>query len=85
MLKQAFSDYLRQLALLTERQRKVLKHALDAAHGGSGDALLGEVCARPAACPHCHAGTNGLRPWGQSHGLPRYRCHATVMDHQNGK
>ncbi len=26
----------------------------------------------PHCCPHCQC--PGLRPWGSSHGLPRYRC-----------
>ena len=74
MLRQVFSNYLRQLPLLTDAQRKRLTQVLVAPAGGMDMAPLGEVCRRPVACPHCQAGTETLRPWGQSHGLPRYRC-----------
>lgn len=70
MLEQAFSEYLRQLALLTDRQRTRLARALEGPEG----APLGEVRARPMACPHCGTDAEQLRAWGQSHGLPRYRC-----------
>ncbi len=70
MLEQAFSEYLRQLALLTDRQRTRLAWALSGAVG----VPLGELSARPAICPHCGASGEYLHSWGQSHGLPRYRC-----------
>ena len=70
MLEQAFSEYLRQLALLTDRQRTRLERVLS----GTGRVPLGELSTRPASCPHCGANGEYLHSWGQSHGLPRYRC-----------
>jgi len=76
MREQAFSKYLKRLALLTDRQREALHQALQRP-GAEGFAVrLGEVAARPVQCPHCQAVADELRPWGQSHGLPRYRCHS---------
>jgi transposase-like protein len=37
---------------------------------------LGAIAERPGACPYCQASADALHPWGQSYGLPRYRCHA---------
>lgn len=76
MRKQAFSKYVKRLPLLTEHQRVMLGQALAACSAGEVAGQLGAVAERPAACPYCHAGANSLHPWGQSHGLPRYRCHA---------
>ncbi|KAF7599549.1 IS1595 family transposase [Candidatus Dactylopiibacterium carminicum] len=70
MLEQAFSEYLQQLNLLTDRQRTRLARALS----GQVKAPLGELGTRPASCPRCGASAERLHPWGQSHGLPRYRC-----------
>lgn len=76
MRKAAFSKYVQRLALLTEHQRALLAHAL-ASCGEEGVAgQLGAVAERPTACPYCQASAANLRPWGQSHGLPRYRCHS---------
>lgn len=75
MRKQAFSKYVKRLRLLTERQRAVLAQALAAYSGADLSGQLGRVAERPAACPHCQASAEYLRPWGRSHGLPRYRCH----------
>ena len=73
MLEQAFSAYLQQLDLLTDRQRTRLARVLS----GPTRPSLGEVGApRPTGCPHCHAQAALLQPWGQSSGLPRYRCRA---------
>lgn len=71
MLEQAFSEYLQQLDLLTDRQRTKLARALS----GPARPSWGEACSRPSNCPHCGADAEQLHPWGQSHGLPRYRCH----------
>lgn len=71
MLEQVFSEYLQQLDLLTDRQRTRLALALS----GSARPSLGETCSRPSNCPRCGADAEQLHPWGQSHGLPRYRCH----------
>ena len=74
MRKQAFSNYVKRLASLTEHQRAVLMQALTASR--SGALQLGKMAEQPDACPHCQARADDLHPWGQSHGLPRYRCHA---------
>ena len=76
MRKEAFSKYVKRLGLLTEHQRVVLAQALMVSHTGTVSGSLGNIGERPAACPHCQAGSDCLHPWGQSHGLPRYRCHA---------
>lgn len=43
----------------------------------AGEAVgqLGVIAERPIACPYCQASADCLHPWGQNHGLPRYRCH----------
>ena len=74
MRKQSFSSYVKRLALLTEHQRVMLMQALTA--GQAGTLPLGKMAERPDAFPHCQARADDLHPWGQSHGLPRYRCHA---------
>ena len=74
MRKQSFSSYVKRLALLTEHPRVMLMQALTA--GQAGTLPLGKMAERPGACPHCQASADDLHPWGQSHGLPRYRCHA---------
>jgi len=76
MRKQAFSKYVKRLALLTEHQRVMLAQALAVQSAGKVTGQLGAMAERPAACPYCQASADGLRPWGQSHGLSRYRCHA---------
>lgn len=76
MRKQAFSNYVKRLALLTEYQRAMLTQALVACSAGEVAGQLGSLTKRPTGCPHCQASADCLRPWGQSHGLPRYRCHA---------
>ena len=76
MRKQAFSNYVKRLALLTEHQRMVLSQALTVGHAGATAESLGTIAQRPNTCPYCQASADRLRPWGQSHGLPRYRCHA---------
>lgn len=76
MRKRAFSNYVKRLALLTEHQRVVLARALAARSSGAVTWPLGALAERPATCPYCQASAGSLRPWGQSHGLPRYRCQA---------
>ena len=76
MRKQAFSNYVKRLALLTEHQRVMLAQALAAQRAGAVSGQLGAMAERPVACPYCQASADDLHPWGQSHGLPRYRCHA---------
>ena len=74
MRKEVFSKYLKGLALLTSHQREVLAKALMTVGIGEVAGQLGELAQRPSACPHCQSGADSLRPWGSSHGLPRYRC-----------
>lgn len=69
MRKEAFLKYVKRLALLTEHQRVVLAQALMVSHTGTVSGLLDKIGERPAACPHCQAGGDGLHPWGQSHPL----------------
>lgn len=76
MRKAAFSKYVQRLALLTEHQRAVLAQALTRCGTKEVAGQLGIVAERPAACPYCQASAASLRPWGQSHGLSRYRCHS---------
>lgn len=68
---QAFHHWLAQLGQLTPRQKSTLRKALLAPEppGSLNDTL-------PALhqCPHCHAPTSQLAPWGWSRGLRRYRC-----------
>lgn len=54
----------------------MLLQALAACDAIAVTGQLGTIAERPATCPHCQASADALRPWGQSHGLPRYRCHA---------
>ncbi|BDY05413.1 IS1595 family transposase [Ferrimonas sp. YFM] len=67
----AFARILRSLPELTPSQREqLLTHVrFDAP---AVVALLIEN--HPKDCPHCHE--EALRPWGSSHGLPRFRCRA---------
>ena len=66
----AFHQLLEQLASLSpsqcQRVHEFLQH-----HLTSATQLL-STHAAPQQCPHCQA--QALRPWGSSHGLPRYRC-----------
>jgi transposase-like protein len=74
MLKGEFSEYLAKLSTLTHRQRSQLRDALK----GQEKVVQGhyaEVVPTLEACPHCQGEMRELRPWGFSHGLPRYRCH----------
>jgi transposase-like protein len=75
MRKQEFSGYLKRLQSLTERQRDAMLKALQVCDKDLMEQLV-EIVGRPAHCPHCQAEVRELRPWGRSHGLPRYRCHS---------
>jgi len=59
-----------ELTNLSPSQRQRLYGYLETHKESVGDAL--SIQAAPRQCPHCSATT--LRPWGSSHGLPRYRC-----------
>ena len=76
MRKESFLKYVKRLALLTEHQRVLLGRALVAYGAQDLSGQLGAIAERPVACPHCQAAGDCLHPWGRSHGLPRYRCHA---------
>lgn len=63
-----FKEWLSAIPQLDPEQRSQLEAQLHAAHEVLEDAL-----AKPRRCPRCEA-ESSLRPWGSSHGLPRYRC-----------
>lgn len=75
MHRQVFLNYLKRLVLLSGAQRETLHRALSKTECEDPVARLGEIASRPEHCPHCRAEAGSLHPWGQSHGLPRYRCH----------
>ena len=62
-----FQQWLAQLAILTTEQRAQLQTCLSAP-----TALSSDLIHKPDTCPHCQS--PGLRSWGSSGGLPRYRC-----------
>jgi len=64
-----FGQMLRHLPELTPSQREQLLNHLRF-DGPSVASFLIEN--HPACCPHCQH--EALRPWGSSHGLPRFRC-----------
>lgn len=76
MRKQVFANYVKRLAMLTEHQRVILARALATHSAATVSGQLGVLAERPTACPYCQASAEHLHPWGQSHGLARYRCHA---------
>lgn len=67
MQAREFKDWISAIPRLDPEQRKQLETKLHAPHEVLEDAL-----AMPRQCPRCEAAS--LRPWGSSHGLPRYRC-----------
>lgn len=64
-----FKTWLSAISQLNPEQRKQLEAQVMRPH-----AVLEDALAMPEQCPHCSA--EALRPWGTSHGLPRYRCKA---------
>lgn len=62
-----FKRWMSRVAQLNPEQHAHLKAQLAAP-----DELLQAALTPPRDCPHCQA--PHLRPWGRSHGLPRYRC-----------
>jgi len=70
MIEHSFLGIIRQLRDLSPSQTHRLHNFLQTQHS-SVDHLL-STSAAPECCPHCQACE--LRPWGSSHGLPRYRC-----------
>ncbi|WP_028107711.1 IS1595 family transposase [Ferrimonas futtsuensis] len=69
MKQQQFTQLLHHIEELSPSQREQLLNLL-CFDGASASAFLIEN--HPDSCPHCHSVE--LRPWGSSHGLPRYRC-----------
>lgn len=69
MDQSAFTHLLHTLSELSPSQREQLLNQLRF-DGKSISSLLIEN--HPTHCPHC--GEHALRPWGSSHGLPRFRC-----------
>jgi len=65
-----FSGLLKQLSDLSPSQHQRL-HQYFKGHDISAFDLLATQAA-PEYCPYCHV--DHLKPWGSSHGLPRYRC-----------
>lgn len=66
----AFYQLLQQLTSLSPSQYQCL-HDFLKQHLTSATHTLSTTAA-PQCCPYCQA--DALRPWGSSHGLPRYRC-----------
>ena len=75
MRNEEFELILSMVARLDVEQKQRLEAALA---GGEDEAvvigLLESRLGPEPACPHCRA--DGSRPWGQSHGLRRWRCAA---------
>ena len=65
-----FSGLLQQLPELSPSQHQRLHRYLKAHDITAFDLLATQ--AAPGHCPYCH--TDHFKPWGSSHGLPRYRC-----------
>jgi Transposase and inactivated derivatives len=72
MKEQLFTNLLQQIAGLSPSQHQRLHHYLRQHETSACDLL--SLNAAPCQCPHC--AEPKLRPWGSSHGLPRYRCTA---------
>jgi len=67
-----FSGLLEQRRELSLSQQQHLHQYLK-----THDITASDLLATQAAsghCPHCHS--DHFKPWGSSHGLPRYRCTA---------
>ena len=75
MERSNFGKLLAGLVQLTEPQRKRLRQALDAAAQSPLQAVVAAF-PPPQECPPSRADQDHLRPWGQSHGLARWRCRA---------
>ncbi|ALO34868.1 transposase [Colwellia sp. MT41] len=70
MNEQQFTPFLQQLTLLSPSQRQRLHQRLGQTELSAEEVL--SVQATLQRCPHCQSTL--LKPWGSSHGLPRYRC-----------
>ena len=70
MNEQQFTPILQQLKLLSPSQRQRLHQSLEQMEISTEEVLITKTVLRQ--CPHCKSTL--LKPWGSSHGLPRYRC-----------
>ena len=75
MGRSEFIEFLKQLTSLTARQRAEVQKALHRSPSISPTPVM-QALPPPGDCPRCHAPAQQLHPWGFSHGLVRYRCHA---------
>ena len=65
-----FAPILQQLKLLSPSQRQRLHLTLEQSEISTEEILTVKTVLHQ--CPHCES--VALKPWGSSHGLPRYRC-----------
>ena len=70
MIEQQFTPFLQQLTLLSPSQRQRLHLRLEQTEISAEEVLSVQITLQQ--CPHCQSTL--LKPWGSSHGLPRYRC-----------
>jgi transposase-like protein len=70
MNEQEFIPLLQKLNLLSPSQRQRLHHSLESNETSTEEILAVKMALHQ--CPHC--ASTPLKPWGSSHGLPRYRC-----------
>ena len=63
-------SFLQQLTLLSPSQRQRLHLRLEQTEISAEEVLSVQITLQQ--CPHCQSTL--LKPWGSSHGLPRYRC-----------
>ena len=74
MNEKKFTPILQNLKLLTPSQRQRLHLNLELSETSTEEVLTVKASVRQ--CPHCDS--TELKPWGSSHGLPRYRCKACL-------
>lgn len=74
MNEQQFTPILQTLILLSPSQRQRLHQALAKSETSTEEVLTTQLTLQK--CPHCLC--TQLKPWGSSHGLPRYRCAACL-------
>ena len=72
---QAFCHFLKGLTELTVKQRQRLLKVIAEASPAKDEARK-DIPDFPDLrdCPHCHAKSDCLRPWGFTRGIQRYRC-----------
>lgn len=70
MNERQFIPILQQLKLLSPSQRQRLHQNLEQTEISTEDVLTVQTALHQ--CPHCESTL--MKPWGSSHGLPRYRC-----------